>query len=44
MEREGLGVFEVLVLVLAVTYVIVNLLVDVSYAWLNPEIRLGEGQ
>jgi ABC-type dipeptide/oligopeptide/nickel transport system permease component len=32
------------VLVLAVSYVCVNLLVDLSYAWLNPEIRLGEGQ
>lgn len=31
------------VLVLAISYVLVNLLVDVSYAWLNPEIRLGEG-
>lgn len=32
------------VLVLAISYVGVNLLVDLSYAWLNPEIRLGEGQ
>jgi ABC-type dipeptide/oligopeptide/nickel transport system permease component len=29
------------VLVLAISYVCVNLLVDLSYAWLNPEIRLG---
>ena len=29
------------VLVLAITYVCVNLLVDVSYAFLNPQIRLG---
>ncbi|MBM3450862.1 MAG: ABC transporter permease [Armatimonadetes bacterium] len=29
------------VLVLAMVYVGVNLLVDLSYAWLNPEIRLG---
>jgi ABC-type dipeptide/oligopeptide/nickel transport system permease component len=31
------------VLVLAISYVCVNLIVDLSYAWLNPEIRLGEG-
>jgi len=29
------------VLILAISYVCVNLLVDLSYAWLNPEIRLG---
>jgi ABC-type dipeptide/oligopeptide/nickel transport system permease component len=29
------------VLVLAISYVCVNLLVDLSYAWLNPQIRLG---
>ncbi len=29
------------VLVLSVSYVCVNLLVDLSYAWLNPQIRLG---
>jgi peptide/nickel transport system permease protein len=27
------------VLVIAVTYVLVNLVVDVSYAWLDPRIR-----
>lgn len=30
------------VLVLAISYVLVNLLVDLSYAWLNPEVRLGQ--
>jgi peptide/nickel transport system permease protein len=30
-----------IVLMLAVSYVSVNLLVDISYAWLNPEIRYG---
>ncbi|MGQ0569272.1 MAG: ABC transporter permease [Armatimonadota bacterium] len=29
------------VLVLSISYVFVNLLVDLSYAWLNPQIRLG---
>jgi peptide/nickel transport system permease protein len=29
------------VLVLSISYVLVNLLVDLSYAWLNPQIRLG---
>jgi ABC-type dipeptide/oligopeptide/nickel transport system permease component len=29
------------VLVLSITYVVVNLIVDLSYAWLNPQIRLG---
>jgi len=29
-------------LVVVVAYVIVNLLVDLSYAWFDPRIRLGE--
>jgi ABC-type dipeptide/oligopeptide/nickel transport system permease component len=29
------------VLVLSITYVVVNLIVDLSYALLNPQIRLG---
>jgi len=29
------------VLVLSISYVCVNLLVDLSYAWLNPQIRIG---
>jgi ABC-type dipeptide/oligopeptide/nickel transport system permease component len=49
MAVRGIGVkdfplIQGTVLVLAVSYVCVNLAVDLSYAWLNPEIRLGEGQ
>lgn len=31
------------VLLTATGYIVVNLLVDVSYSWLNPRIRLGGG-
>jgi ABC-type dipeptide/oligopeptide/nickel transport system permease component len=49
MAVRGIGVkdfplIQGTVLVLAMSYVVVNLLVDLSYAWLNPEIRLGEEQ
>jgi peptide/nickel transport system permease protein len=49
MAVRGIGVkdfplIQGTVLVLAMSYVCVNLLVDLSYAWLNPEIRLGEEQ
>jgi ABC-type dipeptide/oligopeptide/nickel transport system permease component len=49
MAVRGIGIkdfplIQGTVLVLAASYVCVNLLVDVSYAWLNPEIRLGGGQ
>jgi peptide/nickel transport system permease protein len=33
-------VIQAFTLVVAVTYVLVNLLVDISYAWLDPRIRL----
>jgi ABC-type dipeptide/oligopeptide/nickel transport system permease component len=33
-------VIQAFTLVVAVTYVVVNLLVDISYAWLDPRIRL----
>ena len=31
-------------LVVVITYSVVNLLVDLSYAWFDPRIRLGKGQ
>ena len=31
-----------LTLVVVLVYVIINLLVDLSYAWFDPRIRLGE--
>jgi ABC-type dipeptide/oligopeptide/nickel transport system permease component len=46
MAMDGLRVNDFplvqgVVLILAISYVAVNLLVDLSYAWLNPEIRYG---
>ena len=32
-----------IVLFMATIYVVVNLLVDISYAWLDPRIRYGDG-
>ena len=29
------------ILILATTFVVINLLVDLTYRWLNPRIRLG---
>jgi peptide/nickel transport system permease protein len=37
-----LPVVEALIFVVAIAVVIVNLVVDVSYAYLNPRIRYGE--
>jgi ABC-type dipeptide/oligopeptide/nickel transport system permease component len=34
-------VVQSIVLVFALTFVLVNLLVDISYAWLDPRIRYG---
>jgi peptide/nickel transport system permease protein len=33
-------VVQALTLVTAITYVVINLLVDISYAYLDPRIRL----
>jgi ABC-type dipeptide/oligopeptide/nickel transport system permease component len=30
-------------LVVVLAYTVINLLVDLSYAWFDPRIRLGEG-
>ena len=38
---RDLQVVQSLVLIFAVAYVLINLLVDVSYAWLDPRIRYG---
>ncbi len=40
-EVNDFPLVQGIVLMLAVTYVGVNLLVDISYAWLSPEIRYG---
>lgn len=38
---RDLEVVQSLVLIFAVSYVLINLLVDISYAWLDPRIRYG---
>jgi peptide/nickel transport system permease protein len=38
---RDIQVVEALVLIFALTYVVVNLLVDLSYAWLDPRIHYG---
>jgi peptide/nickel transport system permease protein len=38
---RDLQVVQSLVLIFALAYVIINLIVDVSYAWLDPRIRYG---
>ncbi|MDH5515205.1 MAG: glutathione ABC transporter permease GsiC, partial [Gammaproteobacteria bacterium] len=34
-------VVQACVLLISITYVIVNLLTDLAYAWVDPRIRLG---
>jgi peptide/nickel transport system permease protein len=38
---RDLPVVQSMVLIFALAYVIINLVVDVSYAWLDPRIRYG---
>ncbi len=38
---RDLEVVQSMVLIFALTYVLINLIVDVSYAWLDPRIRYG---
>jgi peptide/nickel transport system permease protein len=38
---RDLPVVQSLVLIFALAYVLINLFVDVSYAWLDPRIRYG---
>lgn len=40
-QGRDYGVVQGVTLVVALGYVIINLVVDVSYAWLDPRIRLG---
>ena len=40
-NRFPLALFPITLLV-AIVYLVVNLLVDLSYAWFDPRIRLGE--
>jgi peptide/nickel transport system permease protein len=39
--RRDLLVVQSLVLLFAITYVVINLAVDLAYAWLDPRIRYG---
>jgi peptide/nickel transport system permease protein len=39
--RRDLQVVQSLVLFFAVVYIVSNLLVDLTYAWLDPRIRYG---
>jgi peptide/nickel transport system permease protein len=41
--HRDLPVLLGLTLVVVIVYALVNLIVDVSYAWFDPRIRLGEG-
>lgn len=42
LTRRDLPVVEALIFMVSATVIVVNLLVDVSYAYLNPRIRYGE--
>ena len=39
----GLAAGLIGVLLISVTYVLVNLLTDLAYAWVDPRVRLGGG-
>lgn len=42
-ERRDLPVLLGLTTVVVIAYALINLLVDISYAWFDPRVRLGEG-
>jgi ABC-type dipeptide/oligopeptide/nickel transport system permease component len=42
--RRDLPVMLGLTLVVVIAYSLINILVDISYAWFDPRIRLGKGQ
>ena len=43
-NQRDYPLIQAMVMLIAVTVLAVNLLVDVSYAWLDPRIRLGGGK
>jgi len=43
-QSRDYPVVQACVLLISVTYVLVNLLTDLAYAWVDPRIRLGGGQ
>ena len=43
-QSRDYPVVQACVLLISVTYVLVNLLTDLAYAWIDPRIRLGGGQ
>ena len=42
-QARDYPVVQACVLLISVTYVVVNLLTDLAYAWIDPRIRLGSG-
>ena len=42
-QSRDYPVVQACVLLISVTYVVVNLLTDLAYAWIDPRIRLGSG-
>jgi len=43
-QSRDYPVLQACVLLISVTYVLVNLLTDIVYAWIDPRIRIGGGQ
>ena len=43
-QRRDYPVVQACILVISLSYVVVNTLTDVVYAWVDPRIRLGEGE
>lgn len=43
-NRRDYPVVQACILLISLTYVVVNTLTDLVYAWMDPRIRLGEGQ
>lgn len=43
-QRRDYPVVQACVLLISLSYVVVNILTDIVYAWVDPRIRLGEGE
>jgi peptide/nickel transport system permease protein len=43
-QKRDYPVVQACVLVISLGYVMVNTITDLSYAWIDPRIRLGEGR
>jgi len=43
-QDRDLPVLLGLTLAVVIAYAVINLIVDVSYAWFDPRIRLGKGE